>query len=79
MTKQNKDNISNTKPFVLPFHVQKKTFFQKLHFSQNLTVLEQNGQCHKKCNSKVGLKANEKGSSTKTLLIETQKCSRISS
>ena len=29
-------------------------------------------ECHKKVNSKVGLKANEKGSSTETLLIETQ-------
>ena len=49
---------------------------QKSNFSQKLTVLEQNGQRRKKDNSKVDLKANEKGSSTKPLLNETHEYSR---
>ena len=57
------ENVLNTRPFLSPFHVHKGHFWNKqcIFFSQKLRVLEQNGQRHKKDNSKAGLKANEKG------------------
>ena len=58
------ENISDTKHFLLPFHVQKGHFYIKnyIFFSEKSSVLEQKEQRHKKHYSKVGVKANEKGS-----------------
>ena len=71
------ENITNKNTFFFTISCTKRTILiENRIFPQTLTVLEVNGQRHKKDNSKVGMQANEAMSLFKPLLTETHEYSK---